>query len=226
MTVEPQDHGAVAWSHILIQYRGAPILESFVKSLYQPLNDLHGALSDLLDKRTLDKAVGAQLDGIGEIVGIRRLFQRDRTAWAFGFKGQTLTKGFGEAPFFDALDASQQGVSDYLADDDYRNLIRFKISLNNGHATSAEIYTAMRYVFNATHVLVEETGDASLKIYFDRESAPGFVLEAPEAFVPRAAGVRLEMFGELAKLYFGFKGGLNTVGFGQAAFMHAKDIIN
>ena len=226
MTIEPQDHGAVAWSHILIQFRDSPILEGFVKSLYQPVNVLHGALSDLLDKRTLDKAIGAQLDGIGEIVGIKRLFRRDRTAWAFGFKGQTLTKGFAEAPFVDALDTSQQAISDYIGDEDYRNLLRFKIALNNGHATAAEIYTAMKYVFNASQVIIEETGDASLKIYFDQESAPSFVLAAPESFVPRAAGVRLEMYGELAKLYFGFKGGLNTVGFGQAGFIHAKDIIN
>ncbi|MBG6243070.1 MAG: DUF2612 domain-containing protein [Candidatus Symbiopectobacterium sp. Dall1.0] len=226
MTIEPQDHGGVAWSHILIQFRDSPVLEGFIKSLYQPVNALHQALTDLLDRRTLDTATGAQLDGIGEIVGVKRMFQRDRTEPVLGFKGQPQVLGFGQAPFVNALDSEQQAVSKYIADEDYRSLIRLKIALNNGHATVAEIHTAMKYVFNASQIIIEETGNAALKIYFGQASGPAFALAAPESFIPRAAGVRLEMYGELSQRYFGFRGGLNTVGFGQAPFIQVEDRIH
>src|SRR5580765_1475795 len=68
----PHDHADIAWSNFLAQHVNKLNTKNFVKAFYQPFNVLDKAINDLYTKRWIDTAEGAQLDGIGSIVGKSR----------------------------------------------------------------------------------------------------------------------------------------------------------
>ena len=68
----PHIHSEVAWSHFLAQHVGKQYTEGYVKAFYPPLDLLDQAQYDLLTKRGILTSEGAQLDGVGNIVGIDR----------------------------------------------------------------------------------------------------------------------------------------------------------
>jgi len=55
------------------QFRGKPKLAAFLTAFVNQLQELEAVFFDLMEDRWLDTAVGAQLDGLGEIVGVERL---------------------------------------------------------------------------------------------------------------------------------------------------------
>lgn len=71
------DHIAQALARLLQQYKGKPLYAEFYAAFIQQIQDLEDAFYPLDQLRQLFdgtsyQAVGAQLDGIGEIVGISR----------------------------------------------------------------------------------------------------------------------------------------------------------
>lgn len=70
--LQVEDHCAVATGRLLQYLQNKPNLEALLCEFLDPLNDLETAFFQLLNERTVDAAVGAQLDGIGEIVGETR----------------------------------------------------------------------------------------------------------------------------------------------------------
>ena len=73
------DHGSIAWGNNLMQFKQSRQFECLVKSLFAPVNVLHTAFYDLLHKRGVDTAQGAQLDGVGRIVGLPPQFGGTRS---------------------------------------------------------------------------------------------------------------------------------------------------
>ena len=71
------DHVALALDRLMEQYRGLPNFTSLISLLVQQIQDAEDAGFPLDQKRQLFdgaiyRATGAQLDGIGEIVGVKR----------------------------------------------------------------------------------------------------------------------------------------------------------
>lgn len=66
------DHIESMKSHMLGQFVGKPVFEAFLTAIGGELNELEQMFTDLRDKRWIDTAEGAQLDGIGEIVNQNR----------------------------------------------------------------------------------------------------------------------------------------------------------
>lgn len=66
------DHVARAQSLLIEQFKKRPKINSIVKAIVQSVQKLEYVFVDLLSFRFLDKAYGAQLDGLGEIVGEQR----------------------------------------------------------------------------------------------------------------------------------------------------------
>lgn len=66
------DHEAQGVALLISQFRDKPFIEILVKALMTQVQEIEDALFDLLVKRTIDTAVGAQLDVIGKIVGQKR----------------------------------------------------------------------------------------------------------------------------------------------------------
>ena len=63
------DHVAVALSRLLEQFKNKANVVALVTALITPSNDVETELRDLLTKRQVNTAVGAQLDLIGKLVG-------------------------------------------------------------------------------------------------------------------------------------------------------------
>jgi len=66
------DHVARAKSLLIEQLKPRPKINALVEAFVSPAQELENMLSDLLRFRSIDTAVGAQLDIIGEIVGQER----------------------------------------------------------------------------------------------------------------------------------------------------------
>lgn len=70
MTVEfVSDHEDQGVALLISQFRNKPFIEILVRALMAQVQELEVVFFDLLVKRALDTAVGAQLDVIGRIVG-------------------------------------------------------------------------------------------------------------------------------------------------------------
>ena len=66
------DHVEVALSQLLQQYQGKQRVEDLLSALVQQIQDLEDGIYPLNAGRQLAYAVGVQLDGLGEIVGLKR----------------------------------------------------------------------------------------------------------------------------------------------------------
>lgn len=200
-----QGHAAVAWGHWLGQFQGKRRLEALVKALLKPTEGLQGALRALYEDRWLDTAVGKQLDGIGEIVGLPRVIDEAIYVRFFGFQGQPNVGGFGEARFRRANERPVAG-SATLLDAEYRKLLYWKIALNNGHGTAPEIASSLKPIFDVTRVIVKNAGNAKIRIWVSRIPGPNDPLMAnPYKWVPQAAGVGVQLITGSTEKPFGFR---------------------
>jgi len=66
--VQVSDHCTVAASRFIQYLRDKPILTALLCEFVKPLNELETAFFALLNERSIDSAVGVQLDGIGTIL--------------------------------------------------------------------------------------------------------------------------------------------------------------
>lgn len=73
MTVElVTDHEDQGVALLIAQFKDQSFIEILVRALMEQVQELEDTLWDLLTKRAIDTAVGAQLDVIGKIVGQER----------------------------------------------------------------------------------------------------------------------------------------------------------
>lgn len=71
------DHQDQAVARLAHQFKEKTLIEGFVRSLTQEWQDLEQIFFDLVDDRLVSTAIGAQLDGIGSIVGEKRRGRED-----------------------------------------------------------------------------------------------------------------------------------------------------
>jgi hypothetical protein len=220
------DHGEISWSHWLAQHVGKENTEDFVKAFYPPLNILDNALNQLYTERWLDTAIGAQLDGIGSIVGISRRVANAIYLPFFGFESQISGNGFGIARM--RREREPYAESSVLGDIEYRTVINLKIALNNGHGTTEELIYAFNTALNVTKTRVEDIGNANARVYindFIMQNDPRSQLL--EFMIPRAGGVKLWPYFVDADYTFGFsnqKMGYYGFGIGILARSPASNI--
>ncbi|EHK65310.1 DUF2612 domain-containing protein [Achromobacter arsenitoxydans] len=200
-----QNHAAIAWGHWLGQFQSKPRLRALVTALLKPADGLQGALRDLYEKRWLDSAEGKQLDGIGEIVGLPRTIDDTVYVQFFGFDGQPNVGGFGVARLRRAFERAVGG-STTLLDPEYRKLLYWKIALNNGRGTAPEIAAALKPIFDVSRVLVQDAGNAKIRIWVDRIPGPNDPLMTnPYKWVPKLAGVGVQFISGSTDRPFGFR---------------------
>ena len=213
----PHIHSQVAWNNFLAQHVGKQYTQDYVLAFYPPLDLLDQSQSDLLDNRGILTSEGAQLDGVGNIVGIDR--ELDNTVFLpfFGFSAQPAGKGFNQARI--RRDREPYASSRTMGDIEYQKAILNKIALNNGHGTANDIITIVNYALNVTGTTVVDIGDATAEVIINdltiTTADPRFGII--DKIIPRAAGVKI--WPELAKagntfgfqnqgIYFGFKVGI------------------
>lgn len=70
--IQITDHVTKALDRIISQYKGKPLFEAFLSTFVKQVQDIEDATFGLIAGRSLDNAIGEQLDKIGTIVGQER----------------------------------------------------------------------------------------------------------------------------------------------------------
>lgn len=185
-------HTDVMWTNWLAQFVGKKKLEEYVKSFCVPFDTLETTLDDMTNKRGVDTAVGAQLDGVGVIVGQPRYVPGAFLLPFFGYLGQPSITGYDQARYR-RMGESNEDANSYVGDPEYRTLIKWKIAVNSAGGTIPDIIRALRVVFpNAVRIIITEpaTRHVDVTVRLDRQPNQVFANNL-EMFIPVQAGVRV-----------------------------------
>ena len=141
---------------LIKQYYGKPNAEAHIEMLVD-LFLQGGAIFEMLYTFDIEKAIGWQLDAIGERVGINRQYLglrlKDNIYLAYGvgsvpptskYKGYGIGAELGEVVNEDSV----QSRVNLLGDDDFRKLIIFKVIINTINHTEYSIEEVMLTIFN------------------------------------------------------------------------------
>lgn len=204
-------------SRLLSQFDGKEKLEGIVGALGEALNGFETTLNDLEFKRWLDKAEGAQLDGLGQIVGQSRIIPKAILLPFFGFANQPSGRGFGMARFRHQLESTSTTLT--LGDEPYRMLIAAKIVKNTTLCKPEQIIAACAFIYGADKVVYHESGNAKIRIAIGKQlTEEQKALSDALDLLPKSAGVGIEVKSTFsASGVFGFKH-QGFKGFGQGSF--------
>lgn len=195
LTALEADFVEIGLSNQLSQFRHSPNINKLLTLCLEPYRDIQLALKKMITERHIDNAQGKQLDGVGDIVGIPRPFTQMNGEWYFGFSGQSKAKPFSRAPIRDLATQTNTRTLNYMADESYRRLIKWKIIANHSHGTIEDVIAACQAVFLASRVRVQERNDAELHIVITRavKNKLDAVEQDANRWIPTAAGIKVSV---------------------------------
>lgn len=121
------DMQAIAAARMLSQFYDSKILHLLLQAFIAEVQELSTALSDLIEKRTLNKAEGDILDTIGKIIGRNRImFDYDSQYW-FATDTAGVSPDSGHWWCYPAAQATSQSMDD----DSYRKWLWMQILENH-----------------------------------------------------------------------------------------------
>lgn len=230
-----EDYLAVARSRTTEQFKlgedgeGAVVFDKMLQLLLGGKIELQEVFRQLMQERSIDTAVGAQLDIIGEIVGQPRELIDTALLTYFAYLGYPDAESYG-----DLNDASiggfYRGVDDPLAgntllnDDQYRLFIKAKIIKNSTNATPNQILEFINFVFDSPQNQLVEEGDAAYTLLIGKELSTfekvlltyvSYSSGYPSRFVPKPIGVRVNYGTYIAGDAFAFQGVAGAKGYGD-----------
>lgn len=164
-----RDLSALANDDLLDVFRRSPVLVGLVQAIVDQAQELHDALVDSLWARTVDGAVGAQLDVIGRIVGLYPRPTQDAATIVY-FAPDLPLAAPDWAPVFvrNAPTAGQVPLNDV----DYRIAIKVKIAKNHvKYGSAPELQYFARVAWGAT-ISVRNLGLSELEVVIAPGTAP------------------------------------------------------
>lgn len=176
---------------------GAVIFDKYIQVLLGGKIELQEVFRQLMQDRSLDTAVGAQLDVLGEIVGQSRTLVNVQTMPA-----QTIV----------------------LEDDAYRIFIRSKIAKNITRATPEDIMANANLIFDTTGSTIQDEGNAAYTLYIGKILSPleqsllNYIIQEDgyvTRLIPKPVGVRVNYGNFPGDNFFGYQGALNVKGYGD-----------
>lgn len=224
-----EDYLATARDQVTAQFQDKDVFDRCLQLLIDQQFALQQVFKDLLQKRSIDEATGAQLDIIGEIVGQpRELISVDLFDF-FGFQGALKAGSYGDfgnpsvgARWYDF--GTPLGGNVLLDDETYRLFIKAKILKNTTASTPEEFIAFINFLFGTATTAYLAEGDAEYTILFGREltdfeqvllnyvsTSAGY----PSRLIPKTVGVRVNFGYFLADNYFGFQGAPGAKGYGD-----------
>lgn len=170
---EEVDYLAQARERITYQFHDKPIIDRYLQLLCSQALQLQLVLKDLIQKRSIDTAEGAQLDIIGEIVGQPRNLAKANLLPFFGFDQDFSAESFGTLadPEIGGLwySLGQPTAGNIiLSDENYRLMIKSKIVKNRSAATPEDFLYFCSFVFGNGSVKIEEFSTL-VKVHFQRD---------------------------------------------------------
>lgn len=225
---EEVNYLAEARERSTIQFEDAVVFNKYLQLLLSGM-DVQAVFKSLMQNRSIDTAVGAQLDILGNIVGQPREFISTDMFDFFAFEGYPAA-----GPYGDLFGSSEGGTyyslgdplsgNTILNDEQYRLFIKAKIAKNVSRSTPDEILEFISFVFDVqvNNLVTEGVGEFTILVgrelsRFEREllsyrtDRDGY----ESYFVPKPAGVRIR-FGQFpSENYFGFQGAPGAKGYGD-----------
>lgn len=204
------------YSHELIenQLRESPNYIEVIRLLaedFDAANDIYDYIAKNINIMNAD---GVWLDLIGDIVGVSRVFDKQIQPTYFGFSDQVNVTGFGQARFREPNDKTT--ASSILNDDDYRVVIIGQIARNYGDVSEVGVATSVLNMTQADQVLIYQGSPAEFNIYIIGLVSDNIksILNGAD-IIPRAAGVKVNLF---------FSGDGNIFGFADQPGMKGFDV--
>ena len=205
------------------------VFENILQLLLSQTVELEEAFRSLKQDRTIERAVGKQLDIIGKLVGQPRELVDAGMLEYFAFQGVPLGMPYGDLDnsslggvYWDMTRPLNGNVT--LTDNEYRIFIRAKIFKDNSRGTPEDLTNFMKFVFGATSTYMYREEKASfivmiigelntfqrtLLTYWSQRS------EYENWFIPKPLGVKVEAGLVPSNNYFGFLGFPNANGYGS-----------
>lgn len=221
------DYLEEARGRVTEQFKNKIVFDRYLQLMVQSNIEIEEVFRQLMQERSIDTAVGAQLDIIGDIVGQDRTLLSVDVLDYFGFQGKVNAGSFGtlEDPtageIFFSLDSPVAG-NVQLSDDVYRLFIKAKIAKNNTSATPEDTEQAIRMIFGVDKVQITE-GVANFTVLVGKKLSSmerellnyvSYSSGYPSRLIPKPIGVGVK-FGQFdGNNFFGFAGVRDAKGFG------------
>jgi hypothetical protein len=198
---EIRDYVTEARGLVTEQFKGKTVMDKYLRLLLSGILDAQEVLRQIQQQRSIDTAVGAQLDVIGEIVGRPRGLVTAELFEYFGFQGGPLSDTFGSLNDTTVGSAwyslnGPLGISRAPSDEEYRLILKAKIIKNRTLATPEDVIDAYKFLFGASRVQLDETGPEICsvrigigKILTDVERGLLFDLGGADILLPKPVGV-------------------------------------
>lgn len=203
-------------------FRDKVVFNKYLQLLLAGSTEALAVIRDLMQLRSIDTAVGEQLDIIGRIVGQDRVLIGADTFKYFGFNGSTLSSTFG------TTDNSAVGGYWYsygkptggniaLNDTQYRLFIKAKIKKNTTDVSANSVMDFLTFVFDVRCVLtVNEDAKATITVSRKLSDFERSLVELQDSsgsyFVPRPMGVQLTVEEPTSDGTLGFLGTPGALG--------------
>lgn len=209
------------YSHELIvnQLRDSPNYVEVIRLLAEDFGEASDIYDYIAKNINIMNAGGVWLDLIGDIVGVSRVFDKEVQPVFFGFADQAHTTGFGQARFRESGDKTT--ASSVLNDDDYRVVIIGQIARNYGDVSEIGVATSVLNMTQAEQVLIYQGSPAEFSIYIIGLISDNIksILTGTD-LIPRAAGVKVNLFFSADGNIFGFADQPGMKGFGVGRFIN------
>lgn len=142
------------------EHNDKPKYIAMLSSLLQPMADLKATMAQIPLLYDLDDAIGAQLDTVGQWVGVRRFLSEPLEN--VYFSADTDGLGFDQGTIFGPFDPITGLVS--LDDTAYRTLLRARIASNQWDGTIPGAYNAWNTLFMGTGytILIQDEEDMEM----------------------------------------------------------------
>lgn len=196
------------------QLRESPNYIEVIRLLAEDFDEASDIYDYIAKNINVLNARGVWLDLIGDIVGVSRVFDKEIQPLFFGFDDQPNTTGFEQARFREPNDKTT--ASSILNDDDYRVVIIGQIARNYGDVSEVGVATSVLNMTQADQVLIYQGSPAEFNIYIIGLVSDNIksILNGAD-IIPRAAGVKVNLF---------FSGDGNIFGFADQPGMKGFDV--
>jgi Protein of unknown function (DUF2612). len=201
------------------QLRESPNYQEVIRLIAEDFDESSDIFEYIAKNINVMNARGVWLDLIGDIVGVSRVFEKEIQTVFFGFADQPNTTGFGQARFREPDDKTT--ASSVLNDDDYRVVIIGQIARNYGDVSEIGVATSVLNMTQAQQILIYQAGHAAFNIYVIGMVSDNIksILNGTD-IIPRAAGVKVNLFFSGDGNIFGFADQPGMKGFGVGRFIN------
>lgn len=207
------------------QFKGLPIMDKYLRLILSGILDAEEVVKQIQQQRSIDTAVGAQLDVIGDIVGQPRGLIFSDVFSYFGFAGAALSDSYGSlsdptvgSPWYSI--GAPSGISREPSDEEYRLIIKAKIIKNRTLSRAEDVISAYQFLFGTGKITIEQLGPASVRIGIGKILSPAergllFNLGGTGNLLPKTIGVNYSYSEFNADRVFALEGFPGGVGVGD-----------